>query len=226
MRWIPTVILWLGLLAAVPAADPIREVLRADPPPYYDVTHDTWQPVELRVPPSPDLADEEPMTPAMSPFITRAFVAALALLGAILVLWVLRRLRWRHRSAAMATGAGAPVMGGCEVLTGAGRIARDPAAGLMDAITNGDWDRAVINLYACQLQQCERLHLLRLAAGVTNHAYLAELRRAPAPTFTVLQATIAAFEAVYFGGRHLTRAQCEPLLAADAAWRGSVEVPA
>jgi hypothetical protein len=63
-------------------------------------------------------------------------------------------------------------------------------------------------LYAHQLQQLDRHHLIRLAKGKTNRQYLSELR-GQARLREILTGTVRAFEESYFGHYVLSRAQFE-----------------
>ena len=73
---------------------------------------------------------------------------------------------------------------------------------------NGDFERAIVYLYSYQLVELDKAHVIRLTRGKTNRQYLRETRRA-STLGDLLQATMIAFEDVYFGHHPLSSARFE-----------------
>lgn len=86
----------------------------------------------------------------------------------------------------------------------------DPEAALAKALADGDLRAALIWLYACLLLRLDALGRLRLARSKTNRCYLRELPRDDA-VHPLLERTVLAFEAMYFGGRPVERADLDRL---------------
>jgi hypothetical protein len=68
----------------------------------------------------------------------------------------------------------------------------------------GDYNRAIIYLYAYQLIQLDRHQCIQLAKGKTNREYLHELSSRP-ELQGMLARTMVPFESVFFGGHSLDR---------------------
>lgn len=67
---------------------------------------------------------------------------------------------------------------------------------------------AIIYLFSYQLVEMDRHQVIRLAKGKTNRQYLRDLRRLP-PLRGLIEASMVAFEEVFFGGHVLDRARFE-----------------
>ncbi|MBL9123877.1 MAG: DUF4129 domain-containing protein [Planctomycetaceae bacterium] len=72
----------------------------------------------------------------------------------------------------------------------------------------GRYSQAIVYLFSHELVQLDKRQFLRLAKGKTNRQYLREVREAPAVR-GLLEQTMVAFEAAFFGGRALDRRQFE-----------------
>ncbi|MDZ7620685.1 MAG: DUF4129 domain-containing protein [Patescibacteria group bacterium] len=72
----------------------------------------------------------------------------------------------------------------------------------------GDFSRAVVCLFAHELLELDRAHVVRLARGKTNRQYLREIGRRLTLRQLVEQ-TMVAFEDVFFGNRPLDRTRFE-----------------
>jgi hypothetical protein len=66
------------------------------------------------------------------------------------------------------------------------------------------YGRAILYLFAYELLQLDRHHVIRLARGKTNRQYLRELTRV-SPLSPPLERTMVAFESVFFGRQALDR---------------------
>lgn len=77
------------------------------------------------------------------------------------------------------------------------------------------FDEAIVLLFGHQLLLLDRCRLLRLARGKTNGSYLREARSQLRPAAGLFAATVAAFEASYFGGHSPTADQFSTL------WQGN-----
>ena len=71
----------------------------------------------------------------------------------------------------------------------------------------GNYDQAIILLFAHQLLLLDRAGLLRLNRGKTNRRYVRETRSSDQETAERLQATVDAFERSYFGRHSITAAE-------------------
>jgi hypothetical protein len=83
---------------------------------------------------------------------------------------------------------------------------KDPlseAKRLMDA---GDFERAIIYLFAYQLLQLDANQWIVLQRGKTNRVYLRELRQSP-ELRSIMETTVLAFEQVFFGRYKLDRSR-------------------
>jgi hypothetical protein len=72
----------------------------------------------------------------------------------------------------------------------------------------GNYKDAIIYLYSYQLVELDKHQLIRLAKGKTNRQYLREVRRR-GDLFGSLQASMLAFEDVFFGNYSLERGRFE-----------------
>jgi hypothetical protein len=72
----------------------------------------------------------------------------------------------------------------------------------------GNYSQAIIYLFSYQLLQLDHHQIIRLAKGKTNRQYLRETKRRP-ELRGVLEATMIAFEDVFFGKHPLDRARFE-----------------
>lgn len=77
----------------------------------------------------------------------------------------------------------------------------------------GNYREAIVYLFSYELVQLDKHRFIRLARGKTNRQYLGEVRPQPR-LFQILQATMVAFEEVFFGDHDLERNQFE------RCWRG------
>ena len=76
----------------------------------------------------------------------------------------------------------------------------------------GDYNRAIVYLYAFQLIKLDQHQCIRLAKGKTNRVYVQELSSRP-ELQGLLARTMIPFESVFFGGHPLDRQ------AFEACWR-------
>jgi hypothetical protein len=82
----------------------------------------------------------------------------------------------------------------------------DPLGEARRCMENGDFERAIIYLFAYQLLQLDARHLISLQRGKTNRVYLRELR--PRPELrSIMESTVLAFEQVFFGRYKLEQAR-------------------
>lgn len=81
----------------------------------------------------------------------------------------------------------------------------------------GDFRLALMFLYSYLLIELDAQQLLRLQRGKTNRDYSRELGRS-ATVYDCFQATMLAFEQVFFGRYQLTRPQVDELFAQVARW--------
>jgi hypothetical protein len=143
--------------------------------------------------------------------------AALTLLG-LLLLWLMYVLirAYLKRETQAAAEAGARQL---TTATDASRIEalpfplrRDAATDLLSAARQayeqGRYGEAIIYLFSHQLVELDKHQHIRLTRGKTNRQYLRELspRR---PLQVLLEATMIAFEDVYFGSHPLDRQRFE-----------------
>lgn len=74
----------------------------------------------------------------------------------------------------------------------------DPLGEAKRCMEKGDYERAIIYLFAYQLLQLDSHHLISLQRGKTNRVYLRELR-SRIELRAILENTVLAFEQVFFG---------------------------
>ena len=72
----------------------------------------------------------------------------------------------------------------------------------------GNYAEAIVYLFSHQLWQLDKRHLIRLALGKTNRQYLREIT-SMTPLARLIEATMLAFEDVFFGQRAIDRARFE-----------------
>lgn len=82
----------------------------------------------------------------------------------------------------------------------------DPLGEARRCMERGDYERAIIYLFAYQLLQLDSKHLIHLQRGKTNRVYLRELRSRP-ELRAIMEQTILAFEQVFFGRYKLEQAR-------------------
>jgi len=70
----------------------------------------------------------------------------------------------------------------------------------------GDLEQAIIHVFAYQLVELDKNHLIQLTKGKTNRQYLSELRARPR-FIELLKPTMLAFEDVFFGHHKLVPAR-------------------
>lgn len=207
------IILWLCCLASLRAAEADVERDTTVPEigselkeaPWYDGSADSWRRV---VPRERRSAESEDAFEGVSFFAFAMYaliIAALALLAALI--WKLRMppvdLVEERRKARIEAGVSSLPF---DLPAAAG----DPEAAFRAACAAGNWNRAVIWLYAWQLTRLDARGRLRLAAGKTNRMYVGEV--ASDPTIgRALAATVAAFEASYFGRQVIERGTVDQL---------------
>jgi hypothetical protein len=74
----------------------------------------------------------------------------------------------------------------------------DPLSEVQRCMQQGDFDRAMIYLFAYELLQLDSNRFITIQRGKTNRVYLRELRQHPALK-SILESTILGFEDVFFG---------------------------
>lgn len=82
----------------------------------------------------------------------------------------------------------------------------DPLGEARRCMENGDFERAIIYLFAYQLLQLDARHFIALQRGKTNRVYLRELRQRP-ELRSIMENTVLAFEQVFFGRYKLEQAR-------------------
>lgn len=87
----------------------------------------------------------------------------------------------------------------------------------------GNYDQAIILLFAHQLLLLDRAGLLRLNRGKTNRRYVREARSADRATAEWLQATVNAFERSYFGRHSISAAEFAALWTDNQSLEQSVQ---
>ena len=86
----------------------------------------------------------------------------------------------------------------------------------------GNYNDAIIYLYSYQLVELDKHQLIRLTKGKTNRQYLREVRRR-GDLFGTLQASMLAFEDVFFGNHPLERSRFESCWSGLEAFHRSLE---
>jgi hypothetical protein len=193
-----------------PDGEPLRARLQSLDPKWYDAEHDTWRSVEVQPPKMPDLPD------VALPGGGGAVVTAIAWLVAAAVLIALGWLIWqmlpKDGFAALPDEASKPPThrdARATLLELDAGESDEPESALAAAKRNGNWQRAVVWLYAILLLQLDRAGVVRVRRGATNGRYRLEVAkwtdagealRAQTPELlATVDAAIAAFERVYFG---------------------------
>lgn len=82
----------------------------------------------------------------------------------------------------------------------------DPLGEARRCMEKGDFERAIIYLFAYQLLQLDSKHFIHLQRGKTNRVYLRELRSRP-ELRAIMEQTVLAFEQVFFGRYKLEQAR-------------------
>lgn len=186
------VIISLLLIAAgLSAVESVNDALGRVP--WYDATTDDWKRV---VPRERSAGSSGGMFGDVSLFAFAMYaliIAALALLLALI---------WKLRTPPLPTAAerqrARVQAGAADLPLDLAELDGDPEAGFQAACAAGDWRRAIIWLYAWQLLALDAAGRLRLVAGKTNRAYLAEVAH-DATIAETLRATVVVFERIYFG---------------------------
>ena len=208
--------------AKEPDGEPLHTQLKAMHPKWYDAEQDTWRSVEVQKPEAPELPDID------LPSGGGAVVTFLAWLVAAAVLLALAWLIWQ----VLPKDGMAPLLEE-KPQPGTPRDARntlleldagesdDPETALAAAKRSGNWQRAVVWLYAILLLRLDRAGVVRVRRGATNRRYRLEvanwteageaLREQTPELLSVVDATIAAFERVYFGQQPADPALVEAL---------------
>lgn len=211
------ILLLLVAIAGLHAAeDPLRERIRDQKPPWYDAETDGWKRIEVKPPKAPEI--DLPSAPS-----TLGLVDALAwlivLAAALGLAWVIWQLLPKELAPArIATDAAPrPVAAAAAISHLDLGESRDPEEALAAARAAGDWPRAVVWLYALLLVRLDRAGAVRLRRGATNRRYAREVeawaaeRVAPGDLLPVLDATIDAFERVFFGRQRATQPAVDAL---------------
>jgi hypothetical protein len=209
--------------AAVEApADPARDLLREQGPPWYDAQRDDWRRIEV---PKPREAEPDTGTgggggSGIGGFDVSVLAWILvAALAAAVALAVFRLLSERNAAESEERETAA------RPATPAARIGhlpfahddRDPDEALREALAVGDWARAAVWIYVRTLLALDRAQVLRLERGATNRVHVAAVRRWAAdtpgrrPAVPAMEAIVGAFEAVYFGRQPIDRERVEHL---------------
>jgi hypothetical protein len=216
-------LLWLVLAAVGVAVEPdglarsAKDVLQEEEPEWYNARDDGWRRVEIT--PPPELASEASAGPALS--VLPMILYGVIILGLLaLVIWLVTSGREAPVPALQRTGTLQPKAALSE-LPFAVVDTGDPEGALAQALAAGDHRRALIWIYACLLLRLDALGRLRLERSKTNRCYLRELPAEDAAQ-GLLQRTVTAFEAVYFGDR---AADPATVLALHTDYRQLAQVP-
>lgn len=214
----------LLLLAVVAAAgpalqaadDPLRERIRDQKPPWYDAGADGWKRIEVKPPKAPEI--ERPSGPG-----TLGLVDALAwlivLAAAMGLAWLIWQIVPKELAPARLATDAAPRSPASPAAISHLELgeSRDPEEALAAARAAGDWARAMVWLYALLLVRLDRAGAVRLRRGATNRRYAREVetwateRVAPGDLLPALDATIDAFERVFFGRQRATQSAVDAL---------------
>lgn len=82
----------------------------------------------------------------------------------------------------------------------------DPLSEARRCMESGDFEKAIVYLFAYQLLQLESKQYITLQRGKTNRVYLRELRQR-SELRAILESTVLAFEQVFFGRYPLDRSR-------------------
>lgn len=216
---------WAVLLATAagdetPPADPEQSVARGREAlqqgwnhPWYDRSTDGVRPLEV-VPPRrpPPTKSTEPQTSYdLSWLQLLAWGVIAAVLLALAWFLIQAYLEYENRAAAAVhTGHGpAHDVDRVEALPFmAARVQSDLLAEARRHYEQGNYREAIIYLFSFELVELDRHGVIRLERGKTNRRYLREAAARP-PLARVLEQTMVAFEAVFFGKHDLDRAGFE-----------------
>ncbi len=91
-------------------------------------------------------------------------------------------------------------------------------------MNQGQYDQAVILLFAHQLLLLDRVSILRLNRGKTNGKYVRETHNADAQIGALLKQTTHAFERSYFGRQQITDAEFRDLWELNETLEGKVQL--
>ncbi len=179
--------------------------------PWYDAGTDGLQRIDVRdeVPP-PDRSRRRYAVPLGEMLQLLGWAGIAMLLG--LVVWLMLAA-WRARRGDAAGSRDRPgARAGPNHVEAIPLPAGSTGVGLLDEARRlyelGDFNRAVVCLFAHQLLELDRMQIIRLARGKTNRQYMREVGRRPALRQLVEQ-TMVAFEDVFFGNRSIDRARFE-----------------
>ena len=195
------------------ASDGVRQHLLEQSPPWYDPATDSWRLVEAKQASRPAAAPQIDM-----PHLNLLEILAWLLIGAVVAglawfLWELLRGRSVIPQASLPDTAVRTVPRAAISELDLGDE-RSPEEALAAARAAGDWSRAIVWLYALLLVRLDHAGALRLRRGTTNRRYRREAstwNSAPSDLLPVLDATIGAFERVYFGRQPAAAAEVDVL---------------
>jgi hypothetical protein len=90
-------------------------------------------------------------------------------------------------------------------------------------MNEGQYDQAIILLFAHQLLLLDRVGMLRLNRGKTNRKYVRETRAMDSESADRLQGTVTAFERSYFGRHVITEGEFADLWRANAVLEQAID---
>ena len=215
---------WAVLLATAagddaPPADPEQSVARGREAlqggwnhPWYDRTTDGVRPLEVVPPRRPPASTSTGPKKSvdLSWLQLLAWGAIAAVLLALAYFLIQAYLESENRAAAVQSGQRpARDVDRIEALPFmAARVQSDLLAEARRNYEQGNYREAIIYLFSFELVELDRHGIIRLERGTTNRKYLREAAARP-PLARVLEQTMVAFEAVFFGKHDLDRAGFE-----------------
>jgi hypothetical protein len=218
-------VIWLWPLAIgslAIAQDPVatgRDVLSAKSYPWYDSSKDAARPLLTPKPPAPPKANKAAPAALTRPGSFSGFGAVLQVLGwialaalitAIIVL-AARAFVGREVTETQARRVVQTLKQADKVEHLPVQVQADEGDFLATARRHyeaGNYSQAIIYLFSYQLLQLDHHQIIRLAKGKTNRQYLRETKRRP-ELRGLVEATMVAFEDVFFGKHALDRARFE-----------------
>jgi hypothetical protein len=200
----------LLLVASADAADPVdqgrKALSRWNAFPWYDAKTDSLSPPNLQPTESrewnlPRMDFVGALLRVLAWTLIAAAIAALAVV--VIRMWLLSRGAAGPHGARAGPGATALIE---QLPMPVDRAHGDLLGEARRLYEQAQYGRAVLYLFAYQLLQLDRNHVIRLARGKTNRQYLREIgaRRALGE---ILQTTMVAFEDVFFGNHPLDQAR-------------------
>lgn len=214
-RLLAALLLAVTLLLSLPAAeaDPARDALSTQAPPWYDAGSDDWRRIAVPAPETPsERAGSDRGRGGGGGGIGSVFswlMVAVAMAATAWLIWQLVRNLAAERGAPVAEERRAAVARAVADLSALpfadAQSAKDPEAALERAIAERDWRRAVAWSYALHLVELDHAGALRVAKGTTNRGYLRMLaawaeERASRRTLTpLLGDAVSTFERTWFG---------------------------